>query len=81
MALTSEAELFVQDLAAVVNKCENPYSVAAFVVHGFLKSLSLPMDDKHDILSDVSDIFDGVPPSARSGFALEGRKGKRASRS
>ncbi|WP_076592541.1 hypothetical protein [Herminiimonas arsenitoxidans] len=81
MPLTSEADLFVRDLAAAVSKCDDPYSLATFVVHGFLNSLTLSTDDKQDILADVSDIFDGLPPSDRSGFINEKKKGKRASRS
>jgi hypothetical protein len=54
-----------------VNSCADPYPALCLLISSILESVKIPLDDKHDILADVSDILDKVQPSVRSGFVAK----------
>lgn len=60
-----------------VSSCVDPYPALCGVIVALLGSVKIPLNDKQDILSDVSDILDGIKPSERSGFSLKKPRGRK----
>lgn len=59
------------DLASVVAYVNGPgdrYPKLCRVLADLFGKVKLHGEDKQEVLSDVSDILDGIKPSARSGF-------------
>jgi hypothetical protein len=44
------------------------YAALISLLFQVLLAVKLPKQDKHDALSDLSDMLDGIQPSARSGI-------------
>lgn len=58
----------LKPLAAFVNGTGDRYPRACRLFIDLMAVLKLNVDDKQDLLIDISDILDGLPPSARSGI-------------
>ena len=74
MPVLNEPDLIAPDLITPLEflaNCADPYPVLCAMLVMLLESVKMPLDDKHDILSDVSDILDKIKPSARSGFIVK----------
>lgn len=44
------------------------YAALCYLMFDMLQRVKLSKSDKHDVLTDLSDVLDGVQPSSRSGF-------------
>jgi len=53
---------------AFIDSCVDPYPALCGVIFTLFGSVKISIDDKQDILADISDALDGIEPSKRSGF-------------
>lgn len=58
----------VDALAKIINGSSNRYALLCKVIFELFSKIKLHVEDKHDVISDLSDILDDVQPSHRSGF-------------
>jgi len=57
-----------------ISSCADPYPAVCAVFVSLFEKVKIPLEDKQDILADVSDLLDKLQPSSRSGFTVKRRK-------
>jgi hypothetical protein len=66
--MLDEIKAQILPLSSVINLQEDRYAGACCILVLLLSQVKLGLEDKQDLLADVSDILDNLPPSARSGL-------------
>jgi hypothetical protein len=60
-------------LVAFVNGRGDRYSSLCVALVAVLAKVKLSREDMQDVLSDISDVLDGIPPSPKSGLSAKRR--------
>lgn len=56
------------------NTGDNRYTELSAMLVIIVESAKLDIEDKHDILADISDYLDGLKPSAKSGLPIKKKR-------